>query len=230
MKSPTILVVAVAVVSSVATVAAIELLRGSRPVSQPALAVEQPIATSAASASQSSQGVEPLPPATQAPDPLAGYEDRLAELERRLVALERAPTRQPAATVSTIEELPPVDELRDLVLAWVAADREALGRSGELDAEAKRRAERAFDARYGAHMVALEHGLARWQEEKFAELYLGTMERRDEIEDSIDLSSGDPAEIEARWVEYDEWCEQRERELVSLVGRPELYDKIFGED
>ncbi len=227
MESSTILVVAVAVVSSVATVAAIELLRGSRPVSQQALAVEQPIATSAARASRE---VEPLPPATQALDPLAGYEDRLAELERRLAALERAPTRQPAATASSVEELPPKDELRDLVLAWVAEDREALRRSEKLDAEAEERAERAFDARYQARMVALEHGLAKWQEEKFAELYLETMERRDEIEDSIDLSSGDPAEIEARWVEFDEWCEQRERELASLVRRPELYDKIFGED
>ncbi len=225
MKGSTILVVGVAVVSSVATVAASELLRGSRSASQSALAVEQPIATSAARASRE---VEPLPPATL--DPLAGYEDRLAELERRLAALESAPTRQLAAAVSSAEGLPPRDELRDLVLAWVAEDREARGRSEELDAEAKRLAERGFDARYGAHLVALEHGLAKWQEEKFAEHYLETVERRDEIEDSIDLSSGDPAEIEARWVEFDEWCEQRERELVSLVGRPELFDKLFGEN
>lgn len=226
MKSSTTLVVAVAVVSSVATVAAIELLRGSRPVGQPALAVEQPIATSAARALRE---VEALPPATQALDPLAGYEDRLAELERRLAALERAPTRQPASTASTSEELPPEEELRDLVLAWVAEDREALGRSEKLDAEAKERAERAFDARYQARMVALEHGLANWQEEKLAELYLEIGERTDEIEDSIDLSSADPAEIEARWVEFDEWAEQRERDVCSLVD-PALYNKLFGED
>ena len=96
-------------------------------------------------------------------------------------------------------------------------------------AEAKRRTEREWDARYGAHLFALEHHLAKWQEEKFAELYLAIKERELEIEAGIDMSSDDPGEIEARFVEFDEWCEQREREVTLLVD-PELYREMYGQD
>ena len=222
MKSSPIRVVVIAVTSSVATVAAVELLREARPVSQPAVAVGQPVAARAPDA-------EPLVPAPRAPDPPADYEQRLAELERRLAALELASSRQPASTTSAREKVPAEDELRERVLRWVAEDREALGRSTELEAEAKRRTEREWDARYGAHLFALEHHLAKWQEEKFAELYLAIKERELEIEAGIDMSSDDPGEIEARFVEFDEWCEQRERE-VTLLMDPELYREMYGQD
>jgi len=53
--------------------------------------------------------------------------------------------------------------------------------------------------------------------------------RTEEIERSIDLQTDDPEEVEARWAEFDEWVDQRERELTARLD-PALYEKIYGED
>lgn len=219
------MVVLLAVASSVVTVGAIELLRGARPASRPAGEGEEP---SGPVAPLAAREVEPLAPAAQPPALPAGLEDRLAELERRLDALERDRTREPVATSST-GELPAGDELRRQVLDWVAEDSKARARAAELEKESTKRSELEFQARFQAHTFALEHDLARWQEEKFAQLYLEIAERDKAIADSIDLASADPAEVEARYAEFDEWVDQRERELTALVD-PALYEEIYGED
>ena len=76
-------------------------------------------------------------------------------------------------------------------------------------------------------MLAQEHGLEAWQEEKFAELFLEMGKRSDEIDASIDPAKDDPKEVEARWLAYDEWVDRRERELTEQLD-PELYEKIYG--
>lgn len=78
-------------------------------------------------------------------------------------------------------------------------------------------------------MFALKYGLAKWQEEKFAELEFELMERDAAIHESIDFSSADPEEVEARFSELDQYEERRKRELVLLVA-PEIYAEIYGED
>ena len=228
MKTSPVTVALVAVASSLATVGIIELLRGARPGSQPALAVEPPPGSSAALAPR---GVEPPVLKTRAldqPPGYTGYEDRLAELERRLAALElgstsgRAPV--PSATWAT-SELPPQDDLRDLVLDWVAEEREARWRAEVLEEEEGRRKQQEFETRFHAYMLAQEHDLADWQEDKLAEVFLEVEVRRMEIEEDIDPLTDDPEEVEARWVEFDEWAERYEREELG-----ELYDQISGDD
>jgi len=220
------MVVLVAVASSLATVGAIELLRGSPPGSRSSAALEPPPEPPAALAPR---GVGPLVPAARAPDQPTDYEARLIELERRMSALELASTARRRPETSATGELPPQDELRELVLDWVAEEREARSRARGLEEEEGRRKELEFKARYQAHMLAQEHGLARWQEDEFAELFLETRVRAEEIEKSIDPRADDPEEVEARWAEFDEWVEQRERELTARLD-PALYEKIYGED
>ncbi len=228
MKTSLITVALVTVATSLATVGIIELLRGARPGSQPDLAVEPPPGSSAALAPR---GVEPVVSATHALDQPPGYtayEDRLLELERRLAALELGSTSRrapvPSATAAT-GELPPQDDLRDLVLDWVAEEREARWRAEELQEAEDRRKEQEFDARFHAYMLAQEHDLADWQKDKLAQVFLEVEVRRVEIEEDIDPLTDDPEEVEERWVEFDEWAEQVEKEELG-----ELYDQISGDD
>ena len=198
----------VAVASSIATVGALELLRGARP----ARAIEP----------------ETEPAATRVLYRATGNPDRLAELERRIAALEldRVSLRTPVSPESGPP--PSQDDLRNLVLELLAAEREAGSHSDELEREQERRKEREFDARYHALMFAKEHGLADWQRERFAQLFIETAERTAEIEGSIDPLIDDPEAVEARWIEFDEWVDRRERELTLQVD-PELYRKLYGD-
>lgn len=216
-------VVLVSAVTALATVGAIELLRESRASSAAVRGVER------SPARQPQASVETLAPPARVPVPPAEWEERLAELERRLGDLELAPTRQPASTASPPGDLPSRGELRDLVLDWVAQEREARGQARELEQEDEKRAQLRFEARFQAHMFAEEHGLAEWQEKEFATLFLEIGERTAEIEAGIDPAVDDPREVEARWVEFDEWVDRRERELTARID-PALYAKIYGED
>ena len=157
------------------------------------------------------------------------YAERLVELERRLAALELGSASGRMPVTATDDELPPEHALRELVLDWVADDREARRQAEELEGEEERRKQLEFDARYQALMMAQEHGLASWQRDKFAELFIEIGQRAQEIEQDVDLQADDPEEVEARWVEYDEWVDQLERELTARLD-PELYDKIYGDD
>ena len=53
--------------------------------------------------------------------------------------------------------------------------------------------------------------------------------RSQEIQDSIDPLVDDPSEVEARWLEFDAWVDELERELTAELD-PELYAKIYGDE
>ena len=214
MKTSPVTIALVAVASSLATVGTIELLRGSRPVS-PASAIGPPPESSAALAAR---GSEPLVPATRAVDQSTAYEDRLVELERRIAALEFGSSSRRAPVTSATSELPPEGDLRDLVLDWVTEERETRRRAQELEEEERRRKEREFEARFRAHMLAQEHDLADWQEKKLAEVFLAVQERSAEVERGIDPLTDDPEQVEARWIEFDEWAERYEREELGELN------------
>jgi len=217
-------VVLVSALTSLATVAAVELLREPRVDAAAGAAAGRATVRPVAPRPESR---ETLAPAVRVPlPPPDGWEARLVELERRMSSLES--TRQAAPTAPPPVDLPSRSELRDLVLDWVAQEREARGQARELEQEDEKRAKLEFDARFQAHMLAQEHGLAEWQEKEFAALFLEIGERTAEIEAGIDPAVDDPREVEARWVEFDEWVDQRERELTARID-PALYEKIYGE-
>ncbi len=216
----------VAVVSSLATVGALELLRGSRSGSQRALAVEPRTESAEAPAPREIEPLVSPTRATRALDPPTEYADRLAELERRIAELELGSTSRRAAVDSATDEPPAGDDLRELVLDWVAEEREARWRAAELEEEEGRRTELEFETRFSAHMLAEEHDLLAWQEAKLAEVFLEIETRRREIDESFDLTVDDPREVEARYDEFDEWAEERLREGLG----PELFEVIHGEE
>ena len=54
-------------------------------------------------------------------------------------------------------------------------------------------------------------------------------ERQEAIQASLDPLTDDPAEVEARWEEFDEWIDRREREVTMRVD-PALYERLYGGD
>ena len=219
-----ITVALVAVASSLVTVGTIELMRSSPTLSRSAMAIDSPAQDFE---DQVAHGVEPPVSATLALPP--EYEHRLRELEQRLAALELGSSSNRVPVAPDTGELPGEDDLRELVLGWVAEEREARSHAVERTGEEELRSKREYEARFTAHMFAEEHGLDDWARDEFAELFLKTAQRTAEIEASIDISEDDPEEVEARWIEFDQWVEQLERELTAQVSL-ELYEKIYGEN
>lgn len=229
MKTPLVPVALVAVASSLATVGTVELLR-SPPVVALEPAASPPTARAPRGDEDAVRMMRPADPPAELTHRLAGaYEDRLAELERRITVLEldAASARTPVTPVTN--EPSDQQELRDLVLDWVAEEREARSRDAALEGEDARRKEIEFQSRQQAFAFAQEHGLGQWQQDEFAALFLEMGIRADEIERSIDLAHDDPEEVERRWTEFDEWIERRERELTLRVD-PLLYDEIYGDE
>jgi hypothetical protein len=164
-------------VSSLATVAAVELVRGRRSARGTAAGAGLP----EAGAREVPRVAEPLVEVPREAEAPAVDDERWAELERRVAALElRSSARTSAAPGAA--ELAADEALRERVLAWVEAEREARARDAAASGEEHRRAELEFSARYEAMTMAQEHGLAPWQEEELAELFLETGIRADEIE------------------------------------------------
>ena len=199
-KTSPVAVALLAVASSLAAVGTIELLRGPRPASEP------PPDSSAALAPR---GVEPLVPEMRALDPSLGQEDRLAELERRVAALELSATSRREPVTSDTQALSPGDDLRDLVLDVVAEDRETRRRAEELEGEEDLRKELEFTALQQAHSLAQEHGLVLWQQKILFELFLEIETRRAEVGEDMNPLKADPEEFERRWAEFDAWADQR---------------------
>lgn len=235
MKTSLVMVALVAVGSSLVTVGVVELLRNPRPNGPAVLGIETPSEAPVPITSSESAGHAQRAPAEEAgPAALVRpprSEKSWAELEQRIAALELqlASTPRRVPLNAGAPELSAGDDLRQLVLDWVAEEREARWRSEELDQEERARMEREFEARQQAFMFAQQYSLDPWQQEKFAELFLEMKEREAELEASIDPTRDTPEEVEARWIEFDEWIDQRERELTALVGQ-ELFDEIYGEE
>lgn len=236
MKSPTTIIL-VAVASSLATVATLNLAQESQ----------------AAQTGKRRTSIAPLPAVDGAPTevtavpmhfPEADRDVRLGEaeeallhaLEARLGALEE---RLEAVELGSSErrqiiprpERKPQEEaqLRDLVLDWVAEDRQARAQAASLADEEEERLERQYESRYEAMMFAKEHDLEEWQRDEFARLFLERDLHASEIEQEIDPTRDDPEEVEARWLAFDEWIDQRERDLTQRIA-PELYEELYGED
>jgi hypothetical protein len=208
----------VAVLSSLVTVGALELLGAPR--------AERAAASPA-------EGPDPIhvrtPAVPSAPQPRVepnDHEERLEDLERRLAALEQSLSARREAPDASDEELPSEEELRDLVLSWVAEDQAAQALTANQQAQQQKQRQLEFDARYQAHMFAREHGLEKWQEDEFAKLFLQVGVRAAQINANIDPAE-DPAAVEARWEAFDEWVDQLERELTARVD-PALYEKLYG--
>lgn len=216
-------VVFLAVGSSLLTVGAIELLRNSWSAPEAAQKVGPGAKPPAAPASRLAG---PPVPASTAPADLAAYEERLAKFERRILALEQNRASRRVLEPSAADGAAQGDELRELVLGWVAEDREARRRAAELEQEEARQKERGFDARYQAHLLALEHDLPEWEEERLGRLFLEIESRRGDLEGDIDPLTDDPKEVERRFVEFDEWAERRQLEELGQ----ELYERLFGGD
>ena len=66
-------------------------------------------------------------------------------------------------------------------------------------------------------------GLGEYNVEKLKE-GLPIVVETGEMEESIDPMTDDPELLEARWVEFDEWAEQRYQEILG----PQLVEEIFG--
>ena len=232
MKSSVPTLILVAVASSLATVESLELLRGSPQGVQPASSGDAQVESAGDTAPRA---VEPLVPARMAETAAIAADSavdpgaRLDELERRVSALELDLDSPRTPVTSAAAEPPPQSDLRELVLEWVAEEREVRSRAEELEQEEQRLKEVEFGARHDALMFAQEHGLAQWQQDRFAELFLETARRADELEADMDIGRDNPEELEARWAEFDEWVDRRERELTAEVD-PDLYEKLYGED
>jgi len=231
-KTTPVTIALVALGSSLTTIGATELVRRARSVPPPPLTIEGPPILSAAPV----RGDVPLVlPATGIGDPSILYEDRVRELEQRLLALELGPDpeRSPLDVASSATadpgQLTTEADLRSLVLGWVAEDRADRGRAEQVDDEEQRRIEMEFDARHQAMMLAQEHDLPDWQEDEFAKLFLEVGERAYDLEADFDLTLDDPEAVEARWLVFDEWVDQRERALTAQLD-PELYEAIYGDE
>jgi len=109
-----------------------------------------------------------------------------------------------------------------MVLSWVAEDRAERGRASHVAAAARKLKEQEFSARYQAHMLALEHDLPQWEEDKLFAIFLEIGRRSKEVEAQIDPMTQDPAEVEALWEEFDRWVEQFERNEMG----PDLWKRI----
>ena len=224
MKGSLPALVLVAVASSLATVATTELLRGSDPEPQAALAGKSAGTPGAASWEATPgrlEGPREGRPPSSLEEPAGGPSEmglRLQALERRLADLERR--AEGAAVPAT--ELPAPDSLRVVVLDWLSAEREAWAEEEQARQERKRRAQREFDARYRAYMLKRRHDLEDWEEERLIAIFVETARRTAAIEDSVDPATDDPEEVERRWEEFDEWVERYEREQMG----PELWSKL----
>jgi len=221
-KPSLLTVILLAVASSLVTVGAIELLRGSRSSPEPVEAVEPRAKPTAVPASQQA---DLLVPASTVPSEPAAYEERLAELERRILALEQSRASRRAPVPSAADTMARDDDLRELVLDWVAEERETRRRAAELEEVEERRKELEFGTRMNAHVLALEHGLAEWEEDKLAAVLLEIETRRDEVEGLVNPLTDDPKEAERRFIEFDEWADRR---LKEELGQ-ELIERLFGE-
>lgn len=196
----------------------------------------------AAAVAPSSPGSDSASPQGSGPDlevaprtsDVAKLLERLERIERRLGQLEVAARREPAGARSEdgsedARARPVTEErLRAIVGELMAEDRALRDRAAQQRSAAERVARQEFEARFQAHVFALEHGLEPWQQDEFAALFLEMRRRSDAIEDSIDPERDDPAEVEERWLEFDRWVEEREREVTARVD-PELYEAIYGE-
>ena len=228
MKTSPFVVVLLAAGSSVATVAILDFLR--EPPTDVAERPTRTVSPSPARPAPETSTPQAADSAVVPPVELAPPEDletRLAEIERRIGALELGATSA-RAPVAAEGSPPSQDDLRELVLDWVAEDRLARSRARALEAEEDARKESEFNARYQALMLAQEHDLEDWHRDKFADIFLLADDRRREIEAEIDPLTQNPEEVEAIWLEFDEWIEKLEREVTALD--PELYAKIYGED
>ena len=222
MKSPLVPALLAAIVSSLTTVGLLEVLRAPHAPS----ALLQPSRTTRAVEEQSPSAPSEPPRDSVRQRPLvdATFEERLAELDRRIAALEvdGPPTRTALTNESAAP--PARDELRKLVLDWVNQERE------ERNVAAKRAAEQAaadqheFSARYRAHTIALEHGLTSMEEQRLVDVFITVQTKAEELDASIDRANSDPADVEALFEEFDRWAEQYEREQLA-----DLWDRV-GDD
>lgn len=175
-----------------------------------------------------------LPIAEEAPDAQASRgapieAERVADLERRVEALERALASRRAVAPAAGVEPPGEEALRERVLAWVAEDRAQRAADEAREAEDAQLRQLEFGARYRARTLAHEHDLTTAQEESLVELFVEVEQRRRAIEAAIDVATDDPDEVEARWLVFDEWADQREREVTAQVSTA-LYEDLYGEE
>jgi len=220
--------VLVGVASALATLLAVELVRGG-----PARADGARPAPAGASEVRGEPGVAPpaalAPLAERAPASDADARRRLDALEERMAAVEALLRRRPLEREKGAEAPEGGGELRRLVFDWIAEEREERDRERAARSQLDRRAQLEFDAGFQALMFAREHDLLDWQRERFEELFLEIGERSRAIQETTDPATDDPAEVEARWVAFDEWVDGREREVTRLVA-PELYGELYGDD
>jgi len=204
------------------TVATVELLRSPRNETRVAESVDAVTPSVAAPTSEPlrTPGVRE----SSAALPMAGSvdRDRLRELERRIEALEAEPRSRRVPLDAPDDALPPAEELRDLVLTWIAEERDERAAARELEGERDQLTAMEFEARYRAFTYKEEHDLTDWEEAKLVEIFVAVEKRRREVEASFDLSEAVPAKVEARWVEFDEWAEQYERDAMG----PRLWEML----
>ena len=222
--------VAVALTSSAATVAFVELLRpADRGAEVPAARGEVARAVEVPDPAPETARLLPAYPST------AEQDERFRLLEERLAALEAAardPRRPVPERGTPGPAVPPeaADDLRALVLGWVEEDRDARRRLREQEEQANERTELEFEARYRAFDLAQRLELTDWERDRLYEVVLAVETRRREVEESIDMRM-DPAEVEAQFVAFDEWAEEYERaELGDLYDRIEASEEEEWED
>ena len=232
MKMSPVTVVLVSVVSSLVTVGTIELLRGPAPADAPAPVAESTGKVRAAAQEDARPAAVLLAPAEpELPESRsqgADLSERLAALERRMAEFESSVTARTPA-IPPAPKLAEDEAMREVVFDWIAEEREVRKRDQVVADEQAKQSAMEFKARYQALELARLHNLEDWQQERWAELFLTMREREREILADIDIERDDPAEVEARWEEYDEWVDGLERELT-LEITPELYEEFYGEE
>ena len=150
---------------------------------------------------------------------------RFEELERRLKQLESDPRRQPVGTSpdSNLVWTGEFESIREQVLDWVAEDREARRIDEEAEERARLEKELRFDADYEALMFAQDHELPDWRREQLGDLFFEIELKQHDYEASIDPLVDDPAQVEAGWVEFEQWSDQL---LLDALGE-ELHAKLM---
>ena len=216
MKANLGLVLIVAVASSLVTAGVLELLRAApRTVPVEARVPDR-------EPSPSTPAPAPLQPAAGSSGP---GQERLAEIERRLAAIELALQTSRAPVTADGAAMDEREALRTQVLDWVAADRERRRREAERDEEEERRKEHELDVRVEAHRFAQEHGLSTWQEEKLVQVWLEIEARRKELEESVDPLTAVAEDVERQFAEFEAWMRRRVEEELG----PEVATAMFGE-
>jgi hypothetical protein len=212
-------VIAVALLSSLATLGLQELFRGQ------STAVESNVTPTDVEI-PADQLFDQASPNSDSLD----VQQRLAELEQRFGRYEQAQieraTIQPPIPETSADPTESSEDLRAMVHEWIAEEREIHEAELKRQRDDQHKKNVEFDARYDAHLLAIRFDLASWEEDKLQQLFTEVEIRRHQTEQGLDPRTMDPEEMERIWEDFDQWADGRYQEMLGS----ELVDRVFTDE